>query len=262
METFAGVHTYRTGTDGPALVLLHGFPYDHRMWDAVAAELPGTGTVVAVDLPGTPGRATDLPGPSLEVSADAVAGALRSAGITRAVVAGLSMGGYVALALLDRHPSLVAGLGLVDTRSTGDTEQARANRLRVADEVEHSGTVDPVRGGIRAALAPSTPLGRPELVDVVTTWVEEQPPVGVAWAQRAMAARPDRTDVLGAFAGPVSVVVGAEDSLTPIDEAEHMVAVAHDVRLVVVPAAGHLSAVEQPEEVAEALADLVARVHA
>ncbi|WP_448631602.1 alpha/beta fold hydrolase [Cellulomonas soli] len=262
METFAGVHTYRTGVDGPALVLLHGFPYDHRMWDAAAAEMPGDGTVVAVDLPGTPGHASGLPEPSLDASADAVAGALSAAGITRAVVAGLSMGGYVALALAHRHPALVAGLALVDTRSTADGEQARRGRLRMAEEVERTGSVDPARGGIAAALAPATTLGRPELVSAVTTWVEDQPPVGVAWAQRAMAARPDRTAVLREFDGPVSVVVGAEDALTPVAEAEHMVSAARDAHLVVVPAAGHLSAVEQPDEVAEVLAELVVRAGA
>lgn len=261
MTTIAGLHTYRTGSDGPALVLLHGFPYDHRLWDAVAVEVVGDHPVLGIDLPGTPDHADELPAPSLDVAADAVAELVRGAGVSRAVVAGLSMGGYVALALLDRHPDLVAGLALVDTRSTGDSDQARENRLRMADEVERSASVEAARGGVAAALAPSTPLARPEIVATVTAWVDEQPPVGVAWSQRAMAARPDRTAVLGAFTGPTLVVVGAEDSLTPIDEAEHMVAVCRDVRLVVVPGAGHLSSVEQPLDVAEALADLVARVH-
>lgn len=260
MDTLAGLHTYRAGTDEPPLVLLHGFPYDHRMWDEVAAALPGTHPVLGVDLPGTPGHATGLPDPSLEVSADAVADLLRGAEVDRAVVAGLSMGGYVALALLERHPRLVAGLALVDTRSTADTPVARANRLRVADEVERAATVDAVRGGVTAVLAPSTTLGRPEVVAAVTAWVEDQPPSGVAWAQRAMAARPDRTAVLATFDGPAVVVVGAEDALTPVEEAEHMVSAAQHGRLVVVPGAGHLSSAEQPADVAEALADLVARV--
>ena len=101
------LHTYRADGDGLPLVLLHGFPLDHRMWDEVASLLPPGHPVHAVDLPGTPGHATDLPEPALETSADLVAEVLRAAGVERAVVAGLSMGGYVALALVERHPDLV-----------------------------------------------------------------------------------------------------------------------------------------------------------
>ena len=250
------LHTYRAGGDGLPLVLLHGFPLDHRMWDAVAAALPGGRAVHAVDLPGTPGRADALPEPALEASADDVATTLRAAGIDRAVVAGLSMGGYVALALLESHPGLVAGLALVDTKSTADTPEAHANRLRIAAEVEATGSVDAVRPMASSLLGETTRAARPGLADEVATWIDQQPPAGIAWSQRAMAARPDRSDVLSAYRGPVVVVVGDEDTVTPVEAAEHLVAAAADARLVVVPRAGHLSAVEQPAAVAAALADL------
>src|SRR5690606_22747448 len=122
-------YTLREGYGTP-LVLLHGFPLDHRRWADVAAALPGEPTGVAVDLRGLGAGPPPGKPPSIEASADATAAALTAAGITRAVVAGLSMGGYVALALAERQASLVAGLGLVDTKSTADTDDARANRLR------------------------------------------------------------------------------------------------------------------------------------
>lgn len=253
------LHTYRSGDDGLPLVLLHGFPLDHRMWDATAAAVPGTRAVLGVDLPGTPGAADALPEPALEASADVVAADLRAAGVERAVVAGLSMGGYVALALAERHPDLVAGLGLVDTKSTADTDEARANRLRIADAAQDGATVEPVRPMASAVLGETTRTARPELVDVVSGWIDDQPPAGVAWSQRAMAARPDRTDVLQAFRGPVQVVVGDEDTITPVEAAEHMVETARDAQLVVVARAGHLSALEAPDDVAAALADLAQR---
>ncbi|MFC4613927.1 alpha/beta fold hydrolase [Cellulomonas algicola] len=257
------LHTYRTaGPDGSGtlpVVLLHGFPLDHRMWDAVAEELPGDRTVLAVDLPGTPGSADALPEPSLDASADLVAADLRAAGHDRAVVVGLSMGGYVALALLERHPELVAGLGLVDTKSIADTDEARANRLRIAAAAEDGDTVEPVRPMSTGLLGESSRAARPELVDQLAAWIEDQPPAGVAWSQRAMAARPDRTDVLRAFTGPVVAVVGDEDTVTPVPAAEDLVASAQDAQLVVVARAGHMSAIEDPAAVAAALADLLQR---
>lgn len=251
------LHALREGTGLP-LVLLHAFPLDHRMWTDVAALLPAGVPVLAPDLPGLGGETPAPAGePALEVSADAVAGALRAAGHERAVVAGLSMGGYVALALAERHPDLVAGIGLLDTKAVADTDDARANRLRVAAAVEAAGTVDEVLP-MATALLGTAARGRPELVGRVEAWIGAQPPAGVAWSQRAMAARPDRSAVLAGFPAPALVLVGEEDGPTPPAEAERM-ARALGVAAVVVPDAGHLTAVETPGPVARALGDLVAR---
>lgn len=262
------VRTFRDGPShatrtGVPLVLLHAFPFDARMWDDVGAAVPAGRHVLALDLPGHgQARGVTPDEPSLEASADAVASTLAELGIGAAVVAGLSMGGYVALALLERHPGLVAGLALLDTRSTPDTDQARANRLRVADAADATGTVDEVRPMARAVLGPTTLASRTEVVDRVAAWVDEQPPPGVAWTQRAMAARPDRTEPLAAFDGPALVLVGAEDAVTTVADAEHMSVALRDARLVVVPHAGHLSAVETPAVVADELEALARRVDA
>jgi pimeloyl-ACP methyl ester carboxylesterase len=261
-------HTYARG-GGTPLVLIPGFPLDRRMWDDVATRLPAGVTVLAVDPPGL-GRSPDGevvgaalgvgPVPSLETSADAVAATLRAAGIRRVVVAGLSMGGYIAMALLERHPELVAGVALVDTRSTPDDDAGRANRLRVADSVLASGRLDELAGMPRTLLSPEN-QGRPDLVERVAGWIGEQRPLGVAWSQRAMAARPDRTTVLAACQVPAVVVVGEQDRITPVAAAEHMMDVLHDAAdLVLVPHAGHLTSVEDPDAVAEALTELVRRV--
>ncbi|MBO0901488.1 alpha/beta hydrolase [Cellulomonas sp. zg-ZUI222] len=242
------------------IVLLHAFPLDHRMWDDVAGALARTRPVLAPDLPVPVG--SDLPEPSLEAAADHVAQVVRDAGTGPVVVAGLSMGGYVALALLERHPELVAGLALVDTKSTADTPEAAAKREGVAAEVEAAGSVDPVRGMVGTLLGETTRGARPEVVERVTAWIGEQDPARVTWAQRAMAARPDRTETLRLFTGPVTVVVGDEDAVTGTDAADHMVATAADGLLVVVPRVGHLSAVEDPAAVATALSELANRVDA
>ncbi|MCB7138037.1 alpha/beta fold hydrolase [Cellulosimicrobium marinum] len=254
-------YTLRDG-HGTPLVLLHGFPLDHRMWEDVAAALPGEPTVLALDLPGLGQSPLGAEPPSLDTAADAVAQALHTAGVRRAVVAGLSMGGYVALALAERHRDLVAGLGLVDTKSTADTDEARDNRLRVADRVTSEQSVDAVLGMPGVLLGETSATLRPHLTARLEEWIRVQRPAGVAWSQRAMAARPDRTGVLDTFGGPVAVVVGEEDQVTPVAEAEHMASAARDAQLVQVPKVGHMSAVEEPAAVADSLADLLARATA
>ncbi|HEY0186372.1 MAG TPA: alpha/beta hydrolase [Cellulomonas sp.] len=258
------LHVLRPGTGMP-LVLLHAFPLDARMWTEVAAvfaDPAGTAPdvpVLAVDLPGMgTAAASALPEPSIEAAADVVAAVLAAAGHARVVVAGLSMGGYVAMALAERHPGLLAGIGLLDTKSTADAPAARANRLRVADAVQRSGTVDEVAPMASALLGATSRARRPELAARIAGWIGAQQPSGVAWSQRAMAARPDRTAVLAACGLPALVLVGDEDEQTPLPEAEHL-AQALAVRPQIVPAAGHLSAVEAPDVVSQALAGLVQR---
>jgi len=264
-DDLLAVRELRQGSaDAVPLVLLHGFPVDSRMWDAAAAEAPGERAILAVDLPGLGGSAGfPLPSPpSLDDAADAVARTLAARGVDSAVVAGLSMGGYVALALLERHPGLVAGLGLLDTKATADDDDARANRLRIADAVETAGAVEEVLPMGGTLLGESTRASRPTLADTLTAWIAGQRPEGVAWSQRAMAARPDRSGLLAGFEGPALVLVGDEDQVTPPAVAEAMAEALPAGQLVVVVRSGHMSAVEDPSAVGAALGDLAQRVDA
>lgn len=266
------VHHYRPGTTGTPIVLLHGFPLDRRMWDDVVDIVPGERPLVAVELPGfgSSPRGEDVAeslgldrAPSLETAAAGVVEALRAHGIGRAVIAGLSMGGYVAMAVLEIAPELVAGLALVDTKSTADGVEAIANRHRIADAVEDSERIDEVLGLRTSLLGATSREARPGLAARLESWIRDQGPQGVAWAQRAMAARPDRTDVLRRFAGPSVVVVGEEDELTPVEAAQQMVdalSVRGTSELVVAPRAGHMTTIEAPETVATALSQLVQKV--
>lgn len=264
------LHTLRQGEPGGLpLVLLHGFPLDHRMWLDVTDLLAGDRTVLAPDLPGF-GRSPSGPDvaeglgrgredASVDVMADGVAQALRAAGVERAVVAGLSMGGYVAMAMVERDPELVAGLGLIDTKSVADPEEARAKRLEIADTVLAEMRVDAVFGMRTSVLGATNRVARPDLVERIERWIRDQGPHAVAWAQRAMAARPDRTEVLRGYGGPSVVVVGDEDEMVPVALAEQLAGVLTDSELVVVPRAGHMTSNESPEPVASALTRLLRR---
>ncbi|MBU4213354.1 MAG: alpha/beta hydrolase [Actinobacteria bacterium] len=252
------LHTLRPSVDGhPPLLLLHAFPLDHRMWAAAAEAIPAPRGLLAADLPD---RDEPLPSvPSLEAAADALAEELARAGVARVVVAGISMGGYLALALVERHPALVAGLGLVDTKSAADSHEAARRRRDTAHELLEAGTVDAVRPMVASLIGETTTVARPGLVELVAGWIDDQSPQVLAWCQGAMAARPDRTEVLAGYAGPVAVLVGDEDTLTGVEVARAMAEVAADAQLVVLPGVGHLSAVEDPGAVGLALAELAVR---
>jgi pimeloyl-ACP methyl ester carboxylesterase len=243
------------------MLLLHGFPLDAQMWDAVIMRMPDV-PIVSVDAPDFgDSPAYDVvaaavgrdPTPSLETYADAVVASLLRQRVEHAVVVGLSMGGYVALALADRYPALVAGVGLLDTKASADDEDAKANRRRVADAAEGEAGASAIGPMISTLLGPTTRAERPELVAEMEGLLAAAPPGGIAWSQRAMAARPDRLEVIRRLDVPVLVLRGTEDAVASEEAAEAMMQAARDGELVHIEGAGHMTALENPEPVVEAL---------
>jgi pimeloyl-ACP methyl ester carboxylesterase len=267
----AGTSGADAGADADAdavpLVLLHAFPLDRSMWREVAALLATsapTTPLILLDLPGL-GRSPVPDGvPDLAVSADGVAGVLDAAGVDRAVLAGVSMGGYVAMAFARRHLDRLAGLALIDTKASADGEAARANRERVAQAVLGEAGASVLEPMLEGLLGATTRASRPDVVARVREAVLAARPDGVAWSQRAMASRPDSQEVLRALRIPVAVVVGEEDTLSPLPDAEGMAAAMADAMpgaaLTVVPGAGHLAVLEDPPPVAAALTTLLSRL--
>ncbi|RKT15874.1 pimeloyl-ACP methyl ester carboxylesterase [Streptomyces sp. 1114.5] len=262
-ELPSAVSVRESGTGTP-LVLLHAYPLNASMWSSQLDTLPGpTGAgarVLAPDQRGFGGTELGSDEPSLDHVADDLALLLDAAGIERAVVVGLSMGGYAALALARRHPGRLSGLLLANTRATADPDTVRANRERIAAAVTARDSVQLLLDERVAAgqLGPDSQ----HLVERVQTMVAAASPAAVAWAQRAMAARPDSLDVLAGLRVPVAVVTGAEDSLVAPEEAERMLRARPDAELTVIPGVGHLSALEAPEAFDTAVRALLDRVAA
>ncbi|HEX6888576.1 MAG TPA: alpha/beta hydrolase [Candidatus Nanopelagicales bacterium] len=244
---------------GPPLVLLHAFPMDGALWAAQRRALGREGRrVITPDLPGFGGSPLSEAPPSLDVVADEVAALLDELRIERAIVGGLSMGGYVTMAMLRRHRQRVAAVVLADTKASADTVEAAANRHSMADAVEAAGTTAQVAEAMLPnLLGATTHASRPQVVATVRRWITAQRPAAVAWAQRAMAARPDALADLAAFGGPVLCLTGAEDAIaTPADAAAMAEAArsgGSQTTVVEVPGAGHLSAIEDPDAVTGAL---------
>jgi pimeloyl-ACP methyl ester carboxylesterase len=245
------------------LVLLHAFPLDSAMYDDVRGPLSEICTLVTPDFPGFAGTALPAGTPSLDLYADAVAAELDAQGIDRAVVGGTSMGGYTLMSFLRRHPDRVAGVALIDTKASEDPPEAAAGRHAMADRLERDGSADALVEAVFPKLLGTTTFAhRPQAVARVKAMVAAAPPASAAWAQRAMATRPDSLDVLGHVDVPTLVVVGAEDVLSPPSDAAEMAKAAGGAELVEIPEAGHLTPLEAPDAVASALSSFVRRISA
>lgn len=235
------------------LVLLHAFPLDSSMWDPLRPLL-GAHEIVTPDQRGFGAGPLGSGHPSLDLVADDVAALLDRLGTDDVVLGGLSMGGYVTLAFLRRHPGRVRGVVLADTKASADPEAARDKRLRIAATVEVEGTLRVLHEEVEPGLlGATTRRDRPGVVTAVHRLVARATVPAVAWAQRAMAARLDTLDVVRSLDVPVLAVVGAEDGLTPPADAEAMAAAAQHASLEVLPGAGHLSALEDPARFAASL---------
>ena len=252
------LHARDTGS-GRAVVLLHAFPLSSAMWLEQREGLADTCRVVTPDQRGFGGSPLGDDPPSLDAAADDVAALLDNLALERVVLGGLSMGGYVAMAFLRRHAGRVEALILADTKAAADPPQARTNRERIATAVteDESSTVlvDEV---LPTLLGPTTVAERPLVTGRVKALVQAAPSAAVAWAQRAMAARPDSFETLRAVTVPTLVIVGAEDTLSPPEDAQAMAETVTGARLEILPRAGHLTALERPGEFNAAVLEFVA----
>jgi pimeloyl-ACP methyl ester carboxylesterase len=230
------------------VVLLHAFPLSSRMFEPLRAQLSAL-EVITPDYP---------PSSDLDFIADEVASTLDVAGVERVIIGGVSMGGYLTMSFLRRHRSRVAAVVLADTKATADSDDARANRLRVARILDDENTDRVLLQEVLPTLiGETTKRERPAVLKFVADLVSATPPASAAAWQRAMAARPDSFDALRATAVPALVVVGEQDSLTPPEQATAMVEALPNATLVTLPAAGHLAVVETPAAFADAVASFV-----
>ncbi len=230
------------------LVLLHAFPLGARMWEPQQALAASGWHVVMPQFRGFDCSTPDgLDAQSLDDYAADVADLMQTLSVSRAVIGGLSMGGYVALALYRRAPALFAGLILADTRAEADSKEARANRTRLialAGAAGVSGVADDMLPKLLGATTQST---QPAIEGRVRALIAANQVGAVQAALRGMMTRDDSTELLPSIAVPALVVVGDEDTLTPPAASETMASALPSATLVVIPQAGHLSNLEQPQ---------------
>jgi 3-oxoadipate enol-lactonase len=233
---------------GPAVVLLHGFPFNRSMWAEQREALAAAYRVITPDLRGM-GETTVAGGPAtMEEMAHDVAALMDKLGVGRAAVGGLSMGGYVALAFYRRHRLRTRALILADTRPGADTDEARRTREEQAQKILKEGTGAIADDFLKKVLTSETLAERPEVVARVREMILKTDARGAAAALRGMAVRHDQTSFLEDVIVPTLILVGSEDQLTPPKEAELMRREIRGSRVEVIDGASHLSNVERADE--------------
>jgi 3-oxoadipate enol-lactonase len=235
---------YREKGRGEPLVLLHGFPLDGSMWDGQLDALADRFRVIAPDLRGC-GKSEATERTSMDEMADDAAALLARLGVQQAIVGGFSMGGYVAFALLRRHPELVRGLILSNTKAEPDTEEGKAGRAKMAQAIREQGV-----SAAEAAMTPKllSPAAPDELRQRLRRTMLAQRPEGLIACVWAMAERPDSSAQLGDIRVPTLVIGSDGDTVTPFAVSEATAAAIPGSALRRIDGAGHASNVEQPQQ--------------
>lgn len=263
-----------TGSGIPVL-FVHGFPHDRSLWDdqcsalsthvrCVAPDLRGFGKSTAiVSATGEPPAVGSVTSElvSIDLYADDLAQLLVHLDVRQAVVCGLSMGGYVAMALWRRHPHLVRALVLCDTKAGADSDEGRKKRNELIALAEREGSNAVAAAQITGMLGQTTRDKRPDIVARTEAMMRRASVAGIVGALTAMRDRPDAKSTLATVTVPTLVVVGDEDALTPVAEAEGiMAALSSEARakLEVMQGSGHASCMERPAAVTHVLADFLA----
>jgi 3-oxoadipate enol-lactonase len=229
-------------------VLLHGYPFNRSLWTEQVSALSHSYRVITPDLRGL-GESDSRPGAAtMNRMAQDVAELLDRLEISRAVVGGLSMGGYVALAFYKQFPSRVRALVLADTRAQADTEEGKQTRLQQAEKALAEGMAGISDSMLPKLLTPETVSKRPELVKRVRDMMLKTKPEGAAGALLGMAERDDQTRLLSQISCPALILVGREDPITPVQDSEKMHREIAGSRLVIIDNAAHVSNLERTEQ--------------
>lgn len=245
----------------PTLVLIHAFPLHGGMWEPQRSALSGAVDIYAPDLPGF-GSAPGLDDQifTMRLAARFVQRELESRGIRRCIIAGLSMGGYIAFECWRLFPEMIAGLLLADTRATPDTAEGRMGRFAGMDRIgagDFSGFAEDL---LTKLVAPTTRESRPELMDAIRKLIHSSTPESSVSALLGLAGRADSTPLLPTITVPTALVFGAEDVITPVADGRAMLSQIPGATLTEIAGAGHLSNLERPDEFNAALRALIGRV--
>jgi 3-oxoadipate enol-lactonase len=245
-----------TGVGRP-VVLIHGYPFNRSLWNEQTDALSNSYRVITPDLRGF-GETDASPGPAtMNRMAQDVAQLLDHLEISQAVVGGLSMGGYVALAFYKQFPARVRALILADTRAQADTEEAKQTRAQQAEKALSEGMAGIADAMLPKLLTPETVSKRPDIVKRIRDMMLKTKPEGAAAALAGMADRDDQTPLLSKISVPALILVGAEDAITPVADSEKMHRAISGSRLVVLENAGHVSNLERTEQFNKALLDFL-----
>ncbi len=252
---------YRDTGAGLPILFIHGHPFNQSMWDPQIDALTRKYRVITCDIRGY--GASEVPAAeatTLDTLADDIAALLDHLNIPTAVVAGLSMGGQIAMAFADQYPQRLAGLILAATFPQADTPEAASTRRATADRFIAQGSIPPGIEMLPKLLAPATIKNHPEIALQVLTMIAHTPPAGAAAALRGRAQRKDYTSTLRNITVPTLIIVGTEDAYTNPDTAKQMQQSIPNSRLEIFPGIGHLPNLEATDHFNAFIHDFLAGI--
>jgi len=254
------LHFEEAGSGVPVL-LIHGFPFTSRMWKPQLGSLAANGHLLAPDLPGFGESPAEPPPHSVEQYAEDCLSVLDALNILEpVVVGGLSMGGYIALAIARLFPERLRGLMLLSTKAGADSAEGKANRDKSIAEVKESGPAPIADGMYPKFLAPASYTEQPAVAAELKEIMKGATREGVMAALTAMRDRPDSTPLLPSIKVPTLVVHGKEDNVIPFSEAEAMAKAIPNSGLHLIDKAGHLPNMEQPAEFDRIVSEFLRKV--
>jgi pimeloyl-ACP methyl ester carboxylesterase len=233
---------------GRVVLFLHGYPFDSSMWNEQIAVLATAGfRAIVPDLRGQGETKAQGEVSTMDEMARDAAALLDHLQIEDAVVCGLSMGGYVAFEFVHLFPSRVRGLILAGTRAPADNEQEKAGREQQVVTILRAGMVPISIATLPKLVASRTLAEKPQVVKRLREMITRSDPKGAAAAQRGMAARRDYTNDLAGINAPTLIIVGRDDPIRPVADAELMHKGIRNSRLEIIEEAAHMTNMEQPE---------------
>ena len=241
--------------DRRALVLLHAFPIGANLWEPQIKGLPAGWRLITPDLRGF-GGSTELDSVSAMSMADYavdVVDLLDELGIQRAVIGGCSMGGYATLALYQSKPEIFDALILANTRAGADSPESRANRRNMLALLDREGPSGVARDMMSKLLGKTTHETKPDVEATIRRLIKQQSPLAIRAAIHRMMHRADSTPLLAQVSVPTLMITGAEDEMIPVEESRRIAGGIKGARLVIIPGAGHLANLEQPDAFNKAL---------
>ncbi len=256
----AGIHYLENGaTDAPPVVFIHGFPFSHAMWARQLEAVGRTHRAIAYDLRGHGASDVGDGQYTIEGHVDDLLRLLDHLGLARVTLVGLSMGGYIALRTVERAPGRCSALVLCDTRSEADGNEAKLKRAAGAAAVKRDGAAAFAEGFVKAVFAPGTFQARPEAVAAIRLVIRNTQPLAIAGTLIALAGRTDTTASLATIKVPTLVLVGEHDAVTPPEASRSLHAGIPGAELHLVPDAGHLANLENPDFFDAKLLDFLGR---
>jgi 3-oxoadipate enol-lactonase len=254
IKRYDGFLTYNRLGRGSPLLFIHGYPLSRKIWQPQTVALSDVASIITVDLRGHGESYPYEPPYTLDMLAEDCKYLLDHIKITEpVVVCGLSMGGYVTLALYRKYPQIFRGMILTSTRAGADSPEGKAGREAAIRNVRENGVAFIADSMLPKLVSPGTPASNPKLMTTIRKIMLQTSVQGVIGASQGMRDRPDSKPLLAQIDIPVLIIHGANDQLIPLGEAENMHRQIKNSRLVVISQAGHLPNMEQPEKFNQAI---------